>query len=116
MINAEWPNNIQELRYTIERLVVMTDHPAIDTDQLPKRIFGIVDTDEPFSLSENENFDTRVANFESALIHDAYQKYGTSRKIAEQLGISQTKANNLIRKYLKPEEHAQGARDLPSGK
>ena len=78
----------------------MSDYPVIDTNQLPKRLFGIVDTEEAYPLSESENFDERVANFESALIHDAYQKYGTSRKVAEHLGISQTRANNMIRKYI----------------
>lgn len=100
LTNAEWHENVRELRYTVERLVVMSDYPVIDTNQLPKRLFGIVDTEEAYPLSESENFDERVANFESALIHDAYQKYGTSRKVAEHLGISQTRANNMIRKYI----------------
>lgn len=101
LIHTEWHDNVRELQHTIERLVVMTDSPVIDTDQLPKRIFGIVDMDEGLPSTENESFDTRVEKFEAALIHDAYQKCGTSRKVAEYLGLSQTRANNLIRKYVK---------------
>lgn len=105
LIHADWSSsNVRELRHTIERLIVMIDSPVIDVNQLPKSLFGIVDLEETPLSSENENFDERVAHFEASLIHDAYQKYGTSRRIAKHLGISQTKANNLIRKYIKPEE------------
>lgn len=100
LIHAEWPSNVRELRHTVERLVVMVDNPVIDVNQLPKTLFGIVDLEESTFCAENENFDDRVANFESSLIHDAFQKYGSSRRVAEHLGISQTRANNLIRKYI----------------
>lgn len=103
LIHADWGSNVRELRHTIERLVVLVDTPIIDVGQLPMNLYGIVDGEVPYD-SENESFDERVANFESSLIHDAYQKYGTSRRIAKQLGISQTKANNLIRKYIKTDE------------
>ena len=100
LIHADWPSNVRELRHTVERLIVTVDNPVIDASQLPKTLFGIVDFEEAPLSSENENFDERVSNFESSLIHDAYQKYGSSRRIAKHLGISQTKANNLIRKYI----------------
>lgn len=100
LIHADWPSNVRELRHTVERLIVTVDNPVIDVNQLPKTLFGIVDIDDAPLSSENENFDERVSNFESSLIHDAYQKYGSSRRIAKHLGISQTRANNLIRKYI----------------
>lgn len=106
MIHGDWPKNVRELRYMIERMVVMESSPVIDADRLPKSLFGISDADEAFEREESENFDERVAVFESSLIHDAYQKYGSSRKIAEHLGLSQTRANNLIRKYIKASERA----------
>ena len=37
--------------------------------------------------------------FEKKLLRRAYQKYGSSYKIADALGISQTKASRLLRKY-----------------
>lgn len=101
LVRSDWPGNTRELEHTIERMIVMADSMIIDVNQLPKKLFGIFDTEESFELSDSENFDDRVARFESSLIQDAYQKYSTSRSIAEHLGISQTKANNLIRKYIK---------------
>ena len=43
-------------------------------------------------------FLTREA-FERKLLRRAYQKYGSSYKVAAALGISQTKASRLLRKY-----------------
>lgn len=100
LIHAEWHNNVRELRYTIERLVVMGDNPVIDVNQLPKTLFGITDSEEE-TEEHAEQFDERVEQFKASLIHDAYQKYGSSRRVAEHLGISQSKANNLIRKYIR---------------
>lgn len=116
LIHADWPSNVRELRHTIERLVVTADNPVIDVSQLPRAIFGIMDQEEaPLPPGEEENFDRRVANFESSLIHDAYEKYGSSRRVAEHLGISQTRASKLIRRYITREEQEPGA-DTPAGR
>ena len=49
--------------------------------------------------SEELSFDQSVEAFERKLLRRAYQKYGSSYKVAEALGISQTKASRLLRKY-----------------
>lgn len=100
MINAEWVRNVSEMKYMIERLVVMSDSMIIDVDQLPTSIFGIMDITEPTISCTEESFDEKMDKFEYFIIYDAFQKYGTSRKIAEHLGLSQTRANNLIRKHI----------------
>lgn len=46
------------------------------------------------------SFDEKVSHYEANLIKEAYQKFKTSRKVAQYLKISQTKANKLIRKYI----------------
>ena len=102
--NAEWPKNVRELRHTIERLVVTVDSPEIDTTSLPKNVFGIVDPEAGLVHAKGESFDQRVYEYESYLIRDAYQKYGSSRKVAEHLGLSQTRASNLIRKYIEKDD------------
>lgn len=43
---------------------------------------------------------TLFLDYESYLVNEAYQKCGSSRKMAQHLAINQTKANNLIRKYI----------------
>ena len=55
--------------------------------------------DEPDRHGEDIPFDQSVEAFEKKLLRRAYQKYGSSYKIADALGISQTKASRLLRKY-----------------
>jgi TyrR family helix-turn-helix protein len=38
-------------------------------------------------------------SYEKEIIKKAYAEYGSSRKVAAKLGISQTKASRLYRKY-----------------
>ena len=55
----------------------------------------------PAPGGDEGTFEEKLATYESYLVCDAYQKCGSSRKLAEYLGVSQTKANNLIRKYVR---------------
>lgn len=95
-----WRGNIRELQHTIERLIITNEHDEIFLE-------------DSFTLSESFsdkascspitpiNFVDEVEKLEEKLIKEAYEKFRTSRKIADYLNISQTKANNLIRKYIK---------------
>jgi transcriptional regulator with PAS, ATPase and Fis domain len=101
MLQADWNNNVRELKYVIERLFISSETIVIDVDQLPSLLFGISQSENTLLSADSEmGFDDRVAQYESLLIHDAYEKYGTSRNVASHLKISQTKANNLINKYI----------------
>lgn len=104
MVQAEWKGNALELRNVVEQLVVTVDEMMIQSNHLPKRLFGISD-----SISENEantidpdglSFQQQMDKYESILINDAFAKFKTSRKVAEYFKISQTKANKLIQKYV----------------
>lgn len=102
MLQADWNNNVRELKYVTERLFISSETIVIDVDQLPSLLFGI-SQNENILLSDHSEmgFNDRIAQYESLLIHDAYEKYGTSRNVAAHLKISQTKANNLISKYIR---------------
>ena len=100
MINAEWRSNVSELKYFTERLIAMSDNLMIDVDQLPASTFGIMDNEESQNLKSAETFDEKLAKYEYYIIRDAYEKYKTSRNIAAHLGLSQTRAAKLIKKYI----------------
>ena len=100
MINAEWRRNVSELKYFTERLIAMSDNLMIDVDQLPASTFGIMDNEESQNLKSAETFDEKLAKYEYYIIRDAYEKYKTSRNIAAHLGLSQTRAAKLIKKYI----------------
>lgn len=106
LANYEWKGNVRELRHLVERLVVTSNSLIIDITDLPNNIFGIVDygdncKDVSFKLDKNCNtLEKKMNMFESLIVNEAYKKCGSSRKLAKYLSVSQTKANNLIRKHL----------------
>lgn len=82
----------------------MSENIVIDVNQLPINFFGISDTDEPPIEGSSESFDEKMDMYEHYVINDAYQKFKTSRNLAKHLGLSQTRANNLIRKHIRTED------------
>lgn len=100
LIKHEWRGNIRELRHVIERLVLTSDTVVIGLNQLPISMFSIEGQTEDED-DENISFDEKTSSYEGYLIRKAYEKYKTSRSVAEHLQLSQTKANKLIRKYVK---------------
>ncbi|MDM8533977.1 sigma 54-interacting transcriptional regulator [Clostridiaceae bacterium HSG29] len=104
LLNYNWPGNVRELRHIIERLIVTIEDMLIKPKDLPKTLFPV--SNEKSQISnlidfEKNSFNQLIENYESNLISNAYEKYKTTRKIAEKLDISQTKASKLIRKYIK---------------
>jgi TyrR family helix-turn-helix protein len=102
LANYDWPGNVRELRHVMERLTVTVDSLSIDVADLPKGVFGIVDsTDSPelYPVTTG-SLKERLETFEAFLVREAYQKYKSSRQLADHLSVSQSKANNLIRKYI----------------
>lgn len=97
---AQWKGNIRELQHAIERLMVTNDSSIIGiehlSEKLPNHSSDKNSIEEDFSMS----FDEKGSHYEANLIKEAYQKFKTSRKVAQYLKISQTKANKLIRKYI----------------
>lgn len=97
LLEHEWKGNVRELSHLIERLIVTVDSLIIDAQHLPSNIFGIIDkTDEDCSLG----FDERVDKYMEYIIRKAYKKHHSSRKVAEHLGLTQTRAHKLIKKYI----------------
>lgn len=96
--NYSWPGNTRELSHIIERLVVIVDELIINPSHLPKHLF---------ELKNNSNSDLEfnslkeiIENYERKVIKELYERNSSSRKLSERLGISQSKANNLIQKYI----------------
>lgn len=102
LLRHEWRGNIRELKHIIERLVLTSDTVVIGLNQLPMSMFSIEgQSNQQDEDDENISFDEKTSSYEGYLIRKAYEKYKTSRKVAEHLQLSQTRASKLIRKYVK---------------
>jgi len=96
-LKYQWPGNVRQLENLVERLVITSKDQLIGLVDLPKILFSeIEEAEEEY---EEMPFEEAVEEFERKLIRKAYEKYKTTRKIAEVLEISQSKASRMIRKY-----------------
>jgi PAS domain S-box-containing protein len=93
LLAYHYPGNVRELMNICERLVVMTESPHIDMEDLPK---AITDSLPPPSacgatvLKEGETLPQVMAAIEQRLIRQALEKYGTQARAAEALGVNQS--------------------------
>lgn len=121
MLDYSWPGNVRELEHLIEFLILNADkgyitpqmlptqiineskHPDQDSNFTPASDFSSVspsvsDTSE---LDTVDSFDHYIESCKSQLINHLYLEYNNSYRLADRLKISQSKANRLIRKYVK---------------
>src|SRR5699024_2815394 len=97
LTNYSWPGNIRQLENLMERLVI-TSERLINVDHLLETVFkGDKQTGDASgnALTMNE----AVEQTKAEMIKQSYQKHKSSRKVAEDLQVSQTTATRLIKKY-----------------
>lgn len=93
----KWPGNIRELENVIEYITAISDHDIISTDDLPQNIKNFSITKE--ATGSISAYEQQLDNFKRDIIQNSFRKNKSSYKVARELGISQTKASRLIRKY-----------------
>lgn len=91
-----WPGNVRELENIVERLVIVGNEPAITVEQV-QYIMDFVSSDskEPLSTFGGSTLKAAVDALEKQLITEAYNTYGSTYKVAEVLGTSQS---TIVRK------------------
>ncbi|MFZ0369162.1 MAG: sigma 54-interacting transcriptional regulator [Halobacillus sp.] len=94
----EWKGNVRELMNLVERLVVTAPDTIILPSDLPESYQQIIS-----SYSEMNNFEEPLAvtmeKVEKERLEQAKQKFQTTTKIAEALGISQPTVVRKLKKY-----------------
>ncbi len=102
-----WPGNIRELENIIERLVLTSSSEEIGISDLPQEYLerihkeGLLDSGSTSQPTLNKNLLKRQKEeAEALLIIQKYKELGSSYKVADALGISQTQAYKKIKKYV----------------
>ncbi|MFC7393902.1 sigma-54 interaction domain-containing protein [Scopulibacillus cellulosilyticus] len=93
LLDYKWEGNIRELENMVERLVVTADG-IVTVKDLPAPVKA---KSEDMSGKTLNNI---LEEVEKSIILDAYDKYGSTYKVAQELGISQSQASRKVKKYL----------------
>ncbi len=104
LIDYKWPGNLEEVQHVLMYLVLNSTEIQIGRESLPPYLMQksratLEPQEETFELSTIGTFDEKVEAYERYLVRQALHQKSTSRGVAAILGISQTRAANLIRKY-----------------
>ncbi|WDV45813.1 sigma 54-interacting transcriptional regulator [Clostridiaceae bacterium M8S5] len=102
-LNYSWKGNIRELSHVVERLVVVNKDVVIRPWHLPKHLYELPVKNNYIDIDGGTTLDELMESYEKDIIKKAYEEYQSTRKISKKLGISQSKASRLYRKYIKGE-------------
>ncbi|MDQ3070019.1 MAG: sigma-54 dependent transcriptional regulator [Acidobacteriota bacterium] len=102
LADYDWPGNVRELENVIERAVVLSTGPRMDSDLIPENIR----TNRSFRLPqinvppEGISFRDVVSEFEKSLIESTLEAAGgVQKRAAELLHIKPTTLNEMIKRY-----------------
>ena len=104
LMQKQWPGNIRELENTVQRLMISASGEEISLMDVMKDEHGDVfdskaGEDDDVEIKAEINLQSAVDEYEKGLIKYACQKYGSTRKAAKAIGISQTQLVRKKKKY-----------------
>ncbi|MGM0712013.1 sigma 54-interacting transcriptional regulator [Brevibacillus parabrevis] len=92
----EWPGNVRELRNFIEKAIITASDSLIELEE------EWTGNSRAGQQERELTLESYLEPIEKDFILRMYEKYPSSVKLAEKLGISQSTANRKIRKYVNP--------------
>lgn len=98
LLAYDWPGNVRELRNVVERLVLTVAGDQVEAEDIPESIRRTAKTlglahDPSLTLGEAKEL------LEAEMIREAYARLGSSYRVADALGISQSAATRKIRRH-----------------
>ena len=105
LASHKWPGNIRELENVIQRLMIASSSDAITVidviKELDGSLMGGLEAIMPAESDQESDIDLTsiVEAFEKNIIREACEKYGSTRKAAKAIGISQTQLVRKKNKY-----------------
>jgi len=95
-----WPGNVRELKNVIERLVVMTENDLVTEKDLPEEFIGFSSNDKyQVVVKDVVPLEKLVEEAEKKLLSLAVERFGSTRKIAKALKVSQSTVVRKLKKY-----------------
>lgn len=103
---CEWPGNIRELENVVQRLMISAKSEQINLLDVMRELHGEIFESNVLGMAasgqggeQEMDLERLVSNFEKNIIKHACEKYGSTRKVAKAIGISQTQLVRKKKKY-----------------
>ena len=114
LMDYDWPGNVRELENVIERAVVLSSGPRIDTDLVPDHVrrTGSFELPQFVLPADGISFKDVITDFEKRLIESTLEAAGgVQKRAAELLRIKPTTLNEMIKRYdIRPRRKRSGGR------
>ena len=103
----DWPGNVRELMHLIERLVIVCDNDVISVSDIRANLNQEgADTPEVLPREKEEPMESETLTLKGAkheleisMVRKAYERYPSSYKVAEELGISQAAVMKILKRH-----------------
>ncbi|MDH2926853.1 sigma 54-interacting transcriptional regulator [Lonepinella koalarum] len=98
----EWTGNVRELYNALYRACSLAENDQLSIQGLnlaEKVLMGVEHTIFSIDQFDNQTLDQIMAKFESQVLNEFYQKYPSTRKLANRLGLSHTAIANKLKAY-----------------
>ncbi|MDO4541778.1 MAG: sigma 54-interacting transcriptional regulator, partial [Bacillota bacterium] len=99
LLHYSWPGNVRELEHIIERLVIINKKPLIDFLDLPKEIILMPQQGKAIGNMPLKKLHILTKEEEKQEIIYKYMVLRSTYKVAEALGISQSKVSRIIKQH-----------------
>jgi PAS domain S-box-containing protein len=101
LLNYNYPGNIRELENIVERLVVVGKDDLIGIEDLPIYLLETPHRleESSYAHTRNNRLNSSLASYEAQLIENIINRYGTTYKAAEILGVNQSTIVRKMKKY-----------------
>ena len=101
LAQRDWPGNTRELENVVQRLMIGAKSEEIGLIDVMKELHAdVFDLNAtPYPEEGEMDMEAMVENFEKNIILHALEKYGSTRKAAKAINISQTQLVRKKKKY-----------------
>lgn len=97
----QWPGNVRELKNVVENMVVVNTNDYLQLGDVPW-LSDLKKNEKP-SSSQHPTLKEAIENLEKSMLEITVDKYKSTRKIAEALGIDQSTVVRKMKRYnIKP--------------
>jgi PAS domain S-box-containing protein len=95
-----WPGNVRELQNIIERLFVTTEETWIELKHLPEHIISQGNVQRSVQVNKIVPLKDAMEIVEKELLLMAKEKYGSTTKMAEVLGVNQSTISRKLQRLI----------------